>query len=117
MQSEARRSGEPQTGKPIRGFPPRPPSPAAPPCASHAPIRPAALRLVPATALLFLKQRTARQRPGAGDGGPPVDMLLLAQPLIDIERAAAGEGLSDSGFPSAPNELSHQALSRVLKLE
>ena len=28
---------------------------------------------------------------GAGDGGPPVDMLLLAQPLIDIERAAGEE--------------------------
>lgn len=26
-----------------------------------------------------------------GDGGPLVDMLLLAQPLIDIERSAGEE--------------------------
>ena len=32
-----------------------------------------------------------RRRLEAGDGGPPVDMLLLAQPLIDIERAAGEE--------------------------
>lgn len=41
----------------------------------------------------FLKQRIASavRRLEAGDGGPPVDMLLLAQPLIDIERAAGEE--------------------------
>lgn len=27
----------------------------------------------------------------AGDRGPPADTLLLAQPLIDIERAAGEE--------------------------
>lgn len=41
----------------------------------------------------FLKQRIASsvRRLEAGDEGPPVDMLLLAQPLIDIERAAGEE--------------------------
>lgn len=45
------------------------------------------------TLLFFLKQRivSAVRRLEAGDGGPPVDMLLLAQPLIDIERAAGEE--------------------------
>lgn len=44
-------------------------------------------------AYYFLKQRiaSAARSLGAGDGGPPVDMLLLAQPLIDIERAAGEE--------------------------
>lgn len=47
--------------------------------------------------LLFLfffpNQRIASavRRLEAGDGGPPVDMLLSAQPLIDIERAAGEE--------------------------
>ncbi len=48
--AERGESGEAQTGKPIRGSPLRPPSLAAPPRASHAPIRPAALRLVSVTA-------------------------------------------------------------------
>lgn len=36
-------------------------------------------------------QRCEEAEKEAGDGGPPVDMLLLAQPLIDIERAAGEE--------------------------
>lgn len=41
----------------------------------------------------FPNQRIASavRRLEAGDGGPPVDMLLSAQPLIDIERAAGEE--------------------------
>lgn len=38
--------------------------------------------------LLFLKPRFGLE---AGDRGPPVDMPLLAQLLIDIERAAGEE--------------------------
>lgn len=40
-----------------------------------------------------LKQRiaTTARRLEAEDGGPPVDTLLLAQPLIDIERASGEE--------------------------
>lgn len=40
---------------------------------------------------LKLQIASAVRRLEAGDRGPPVDMLLLAQPLIDIERAAGEE--------------------------
>lgn len=43
---------------------------------------------------MFLKATTASSvsKLGAGDGGPPCPhTLLLAQPLIDIERAAGEE--------------------------